>query len=416
MKRRLVIFIILACGIAFRMWFASLVPQPFINDQRDYDDFALKILSDPHMIGSHSFRSYPYPLLLAFIYKFAGFANHQAVFFVQAVMDSFTGLLVFGIVRQAKMRFPTALVGMVLYMANPFTAGYVNVVLAEVMTTFFLACTVLLGLHTVNRPRMTTALAFGLAAGITAETRNAAFIWTVIPIIALLVLIKPARRILITAGITLGFVLSVIYPGYANWRDFGEFNITTVDSFYAKELFNGVVIRELPPLAPQLPKETYVMYSEYYSEWWPDRDAEYREMISDKYYAMAIERILADPMDYIRVRFKKMWYVWQKEALYVYVEPGFERRKHFTYALNTVMLSLASLGIVTLPFDKKTFKRASVTWLWWTTVGTVLYGTLVFSLTHAEHRLTIPFFPLLITSSLYGLGWMTAGLKKIAKS
>lgn len=397
MKYVIIFFII---SILFRMMIAFIVPQPFINDQRDYDYFASKIMADPHFLGSHSFRTYPYPLLIAVLYKFVGFANHQSVIWLQIVMDSVTVILVFLILKLSVKSPLTAKIGLALYALNPFTSGYTNVVLAEIMTTFFIALTVLFGILLIKKPRWYYALLFGICAGIGAETRNAAFLWTAIPIGLFVFFLSLKKYSILYISIIFGVILTVLYPMYTNWRDFNQMSFTTVDSFYAKELFNGAIIKILPPLGPPLPQETYVMYYEYYSEYFKERDTKYRKEIAQKYINKAFDIIKADPIDYLKVRVFKMWYVWQKEAIYTYVEPHFETTKKFVFALNQLLLILSSLGVL-IAFRKRSHLNKQSKWLFGTIVGTFFYGTFVFSVTHAEHRLTIPFYPLLIVSAAY---------------
>ena len=92
-----------------------------------------------------------------------------------------------------------------------------------------------------------------------------------------------------------------------------------------------------------------------------------------------------------------MWYVWQKENIFFYREPGFANHRMATYWGNAILLLLAALGLLIRylhPFVR------------WSIIGTILYGTLAFSLTHAEYRLTIPFYPILILASAVGLGYL----------
>ncbi len=412
-KTVLLLLAIFILGIIFRLWIASLAPQPFINDQKDYEWFATKILRDPHMLASHTFRTYPTPLLNAIIYRFAGFGNHTAIFFVQAVLDSFVSLMIFYILRRGLKFRNIAWLGAVLYAVNPFTAGYVNVVLSEILSIWTVAATVLSGIFFIRRPTIFRGALFGLILGVGAETRNAAFFWAIIPL-GLLLWVVPFQKAKWAFGaVMLGLVLAVLYPLTANWRDYKVINISTVDDFYAKELFNGAIIKRLPPLAPPLPQATYQMYAEYYSEYWPERqNSAYRKAIAIKYYMKAWNVIAGDPLSYIKTCFGKMWYVWQKEAIYVYVEPGYESHRIYTYMANLFVLAFALTGLLFFPV-RKGQKGVIARWVRWTIIGTILYGTLAFSITHAEYRLTIPFYPLLFISASAGFGWVAHLVQKI---
>jgi hypothetical protein len=119
---------------------------------------------------------------------------------------------------------------------------------------------------------------------------------------------------------------------------------------------------------------------------------------------------MTDPADYIRWRFFKMWYVWQKENIFFYVEPSFNQTRAYVYWGNIMLLFLAITG-----FTSGFFSAANKIskWLWSSIIGTVLYGTLAFSISHAEYRLTVPFYPLLILSAGWGIIFFRTGLSRI---
>jgi len=431
MKKEL-FFLILAFigGVLFRLWFISLSPQPFGWDQYEYEMYAAKIFSHPWMMASHSYRSYPYPLLLALFYKVVGFGNHQAVFLLQAVMDSFVGIMIYMILRILRSR--AGLIGLILYLINPFTSGYVGVLLAEVMTGFFITGTILLGMVFVKKANLVNGIMFGLFAGLAAETRNAAFVWAAIPVgLALMINSKSEYRnpkqyqnsnvqnskqkhvlfriwnffrfefvsnfVLRASNLSvcIGFLLTLLYPLVTNWREYHELNVTTVDSILARELFNGAILSRLPPFTYVYPPEVQNMYGEYYSEYDPGRTTRERKAMADKYMGKAWAIIKRDPRGYLQNRIEKMWYVWQKENIFFYTEPGFERHRMVTYWGNSALLLLAACGLWFWP-KKGSFVR-------WSIIGTILYGTLAFSVTHAEYRLTIPFYPLLILAASVGI-------------
>lgn len=382
------------------MWFITLAPQPFWSDQQEYETYAERIFNHPQMLASHSYRSYPYPLMLAVFYKIVGFGNHQAVFFLQAVLDSLVGLMIYAILRSLSSRpglEATPWIGFILYSVNPFTSGYVGVILSEVLTGFFIAGTILLGLLFIKKATPFSGACFGLFAGLAAETRNAAFLWTVIPIGLAFLHVPFIKKKTAFFALFVGLFLAVMYPLYVNWRDYGEVNVTTVDDFYAKEFFQGALIKKLPPFTNVYPPESYVLWREYYTEYNPGRTANGRREMAKKYYGMAWEIMSRDPVFYLKTRLYKMWYVWQKENIFFYREPGFMSHRMVTYWGNAILLVLAALGL---------FIRYLHPFVRWSVIGSILYGTLAFSLTHAEYRLTIPFYPILILAAAVGLGYL----------
>ena len=89
-----------------------------------------------------------------------------------------------------------------------------------------------------------------------------------------------------------------------------------------------------------------------------------------------------------------MWYVWQKENVFFYQEPGFVSHKQYTYRGNQILLLFVVVGLL---FWKK--RDALNGFVRWSIVGSIAYATIAFSLTHAEYRLTIPFYPLLFMAA-----------------
>lgn len=396
------IFCVFALAIVWRLWFISLAPQPFRGDQTEYDTYAVKIYNHPFLLASHSYRTYVYPLFVAFVYTVAGLGNYYAVFIIQAVIDASIGVAVYWLLKNTTNSRRTALFGFVLYVFNPFTTGYVGVMLSEVLTAFLFVLTLATGYCVVRKPGWGWGVVFGICCGLTASIRNATFVWLAIPIGLVFWKIGWRHHTTTIFSVFFGVLVTFAYPTFVNLRDFGELNITTVDSFYAKEFYQGALIafpRPEPLNKSGWPIESQEMWLEYYSENDPGRTTDERRAMAIKYYRKAWDLILENPQKYIALRFQKMWYVWQKENIFVYEEPGFSKHKAITYYGNIVLLALSAIGF----FYQRTggYSRGAQ-WIWFTSIGTLLYTTVAFSFTHAEYRLTIPFYPLIIYGAAIG--------------
>jgi len=370
----------------------------------EYGMYATKIYSAEWFLAPHSYRTYPYPLFLAGMYKLFGYWNNFAVFTVQAVLDASIGLIIYAIVYYGLKKPKEAFIGQLLYTLNPFTSGYVGVLLAEILSAFFIIVTIGTGMILLKTRSIIWAVVFGLIAGLAAETRNAALIWAVIPIGFALFWLRTANIKRFVAAITIGLLMSFIYPLITNWREYREINIMTVDSFFAKEFFNGAVLKRLPPFTYRYPYEVEYMFWEYYSGQHPGRTTQERRQMAAKYVKKTWDIILRDPIDYLKVRFDKMWYMWQKENIFFYVEPGFSSHWRWTYVGNLSLLVLAILGIAA---SWKRKRSAIATWIYTIMVGSLVYATLVFSISHAEYRITIPFYPIIIAFAAIGIGRIT---------
>ncbi|MFH0749478.1 MAG: hypothetical protein V1917_01010, partial [Candidatus Gottesmanbacteria bacterium] len=181
-------------------------------------------------------------------------------------------------------------------------------------------------------------------------------------------------------------------------------------NFYAMEFFNGASLKILPPFTTMYPKEQYDMWQEYWSEYYPGRTTEERQVIANKYLKKGWDIVKADPIDYIRWRFFKMWYVWQKENIFFYDEPGYESHRPYTYWGNLIVLMFAALGMIT-GFTLVHNKIGK--WIWGCFVGTIVYGTIAFCFSHAEYRLTIPFYPIIIALASIGIFALATAVRRI---
>lgn len=399
-KERTIVLLGFIFAVAFRLWFITLVPQPFIFDQQEYENYAYKIYHSPDWLAAHSYRSYPEPLLMAATYKIFGFGNHQALYVVHAVLDALTAVMVFVILKRAAKNHYVAWLGFALYAVNPFTSGYVGVGLSEILDTFFITATLYFGSMYVAKPRLIPAVLFGFSAGMAAETRNAAFIWAGVPIALSLIWVNWRTHVIVYAGVALGLIFTTLYPLYTNWIAYHEISITKVDSFYAMELFNGATLKILPPFTYVYPKAQQDMWYEYWSEYYPKRTTLERRAMALKYYRKAWDIIKSNPIDYIRWRFFKMWYVWQKEALFFYSDPGWMSRRMYVYGGNIVLLIFAVTGMI---FGRLVTKAREGKWVWAALTGSIGYGIIAFSFSHAEYRLSIPFYPVIISLAALGV-------------
>jgi len=400
-RESLLVILVFCTAIIFRLWFITLMPQPYGWDQEEYDRYALKMYWQPQLLASHSYRSYVYPFFLTVLYKAVGqWGVQQPVYIVQAILDALAGVLIYLILRNGnKVRNIGAWIAYILYSVNPFTSGYVGVVLSEVLSGYLIISAVFCGFLFIKKPNILTGLMLGLTSLLVAQVRNAAFVWAIVPIGAAFFYVSFRKKIIPFIFVAVGAVIPLIYPLYVNFRDYKQLSITTVDSIMAREFFNGAILKILPPFTYDYPVEVNQMYWEYYSEYYPNRTKQERKAMADKYMKMGLDILKADPADYIRWRFYKMWYVWQKENIFFYKDIGWENRRDIIFYGNQVLLALSLAGVFFGLIEKN---NKAIRYVFLVILGTIGYGTFAFCITHAEYRLTIPFYPLLILSVGYG--------------
>ena len=67
---------------------------------------------------------------------------------------------------------------------------------------------------------------------------------------------------------------------------------------------------------------------------------------------------------------------------------------------NLLLLGMTVVGLVQMVRLTNHLSR----WTWWSMMGSLAYATFVFCFSHAEYRITVPFYPLLIACAGVGVG------------
>lgn len=407
-KETLLVVLFVVVGIIFRLWLTHVSPQSFAFDQGEYESYAIKITNDSHFLASYSFRPYVYPMFLSLVYKYGGFGNHEPIFVLQAIIDSIVGVFMYIILRQISNKNSFSLIAMLLYELNPFTAAYVGVILSEILTLFLITASFVAGLFYVKKPTHLYGFLFGILIAFAAQARVAVFPWLVIPV-GFTIWSRAWKEYVPTMmSLLLGIILPILYPLYVNWRDFHEITPTTVDNIMVKELYIGTVMDRPKPFSADFPGDIIVMYRDYYTEMNLDRSAQERRAIVKKYLDKSIENVRRDPLRYLRRVATNMLFLWHTDAIFPYQEPGYRDHRFFTYWGNAFLLFIAVIGIIGLGF----VHTPSVRWFWRSILGTFLYATVTMSFTLAEHRLVIPFYPLLFICAGVALQWIAQEMQK----
>ncbi len=397
-KEALIVCGVLMVGFLFRIFLISTFPQPMIFDQEEYEAYARRIYDAPLMLASHSYRPFPYPLMVATIYKVFGLGNHNAVFVVQAILDTSVGLFIYLLLRDSGKFGGARWLGLALYSLNPFTAAYTGVILSEILSTWLIAATLVVGVGFIKRPGLSRGVLLGLMVTLAAETRLAAFLWAIIPIALTLFWVWWKRHKVVYLGVLAGIALVVWYPLWVNARDFGQPSLTMVDNIFIKELFIGALTHRLKPFDGTYPPDVQYLYREYYTELHPGRTASDRQDMAQKYRDKLVARVAGDPIGYLVMRLQKIGYLWHTDVLFPYKETGWEWHRPFTFYGNLIVLIAAVIGLVAMRAVSVGWFR----WLWATMVASLIYATASLSLTIAEHRLTIPFYPIILLSASIG--------------
>ena len=229
--------VVLAAGVALRLWFIHAHPQ-VQGDSLLYGDIATNWLA--HGIYGHSVghpsglttiqptlvRLPGYPAFLALCFALFGVANYRPVVYLQALIDLGTCLLIAGLAR--KICGPRAgRIALLLAALCPFTANYVAFPLTETLSIFCVALGFRALLEVVENPRLLWTALLVFSWSYSTLLRPDGALLAVVLWVALLVYgrhslgLASAFRLAVIAGL-LSVLPFVAWTG-RNWRTFHVF-------------------------------------------------------------------------------------------------------------------------------------------------------------------------------------------------
>jgi 4-amino-4-deoxy-L-arabinose transferase-like glycosyltransferase len=427
--------VVLAAGLALRLWFMHAHPM-VQGDSLLYGDIAANWLNHGiygHSVGHESgittveptlVRLPGYPALLAVIFALFGTANYRAVLYVQLLIDLGTCLLIARLVR--KLSTPRAAqFALLLAALCPFTASYAAFPLTETLSIFCVALGFLALAELLERPCLLCTVLLIFSWSYAALLRPDGALLAVVLWTALLIYgrnqwgLQKAVRIAIISGLL--SVLPFVPWTIRNWRTFhvfqplapryandpGEFAspgfVRWIKSFTAdftstSEIYwNGNSDRIDPANLPSRAidsaaqsEETQKLLQDY------NETTTLTPALDDRFAQLARERIHAHPVRYYLtlplLRLADMWFRPRLETTsfhlrwWQYSQHPAETRVAIVYGLlNLAYLLTAFLGALRWP------RMAGAM------VGFILVRSLLLATLEApETRYTLECFPLLI--------------------
>lgn len=389
----------LLLGFLFRLWIAQLVPQPFVYDQDEYYGYALGILNK----GLHAdlYRLYGYPLIIAPLIYFFGVKSAVPWTVFHAVLDTITALLVYWIAKKVFQERRVAWIAFLLYLFNPFTAGYVGVLLSEVVTVFLV--TVISVLLIRYFEKKSTSLLFVLTAllGFLPQVRPV-FIVLSLVIAGALVWAAGKRLKKIQEKLSLGLmILSVFslpfwYTITGNLVYYRQFSVVGVEPTFVRELYASLFIGRGMPFTDTKWGDWPVEAQNAWGAFTSPKNAVGRAAVADQYLGKAIAIIKRDPVGFLGSRFAKMGYVWEKHFIYPYAmgKPS-DEAKTLTYWGNIVLLCFALIGM-TAAFKRNKRQIAAVLLFF-------LYISVAHMVSTSEERFSLPAYPWVMVLAGFGI-------------
>lgn len=401
------VILLFILGVIFRMWFSSLVPQPFVYDQDQYYGFALGMTKNG--LHADAYRLYGYPLLIVPLVYFFGVSSPVPWTIVHALMDAMTGVLVFLIARKIFSSPLPHWIAYIAYLFNPFTSAYVGVLLSEITAIFLLTLVIYFLLLIYERTsKLSVFLVTAFLLGYLPQVRPVFIFFTFFCVVSLMVRlyaskISGSRKIWSIALILFLYALPYTYTVAANVRKFHQIAVMSVDNVFIRELYTSLYISRALPFTDTRwgvwPPEALSAWGEYSTP----QDAEGRKHMAAKYLGLAIKKIKSDPGWYIRSRIAKMGYVWEKHFLFPYrVESRSPLVKGLVYWGNIILLSMAAIGFVlwfrSLRLHEET-KRLFAT----LSLFLIIYISVVHMISTSEERFSLPAYPIIILYAGYAV-------------
>lgn len=406
MKRTVIsLGIIFFASFLFRLWFAGLVPQPFVYDQDEYYGYALGIINK----GLHAdiYRLYGYPLLVTPIIYFFGVDSPIPWTVFHSLLDATTTLFVFILSRKLFKDKKISWISSILYALNPYTAGYVGVLLSEVATIFLLTLLVLLLFVYLEKNKQYVLFLLALILGYLPQVRPSfIFISAMIYIFVIVNMLAKGltgQRFKIVVVSIILFCLPFSYNVVTNLYHYQEVALLSVDRIFERELYTSLFIARGMPFTdttwgawPSQAQEAWGAFS-------APKNHHERDVVAKKYMAIALEKIRKDPGWYIQTRLQKMLYVWEKHFVYPYVMgPMSPLQKFFIYWINVSLVGLGVIGMIiytffwkNISYPQKIIGRVSILF--------IIYISVIHNISTSEERFSLPAYPLLFLFAGYSL-------------
>lgn len=379
-------------GVIFRIWFSQLVPQPFVYDQEEYYGYALGILKN----GLHAdiYRLYGYPMIIAPLIALFDVASPFPWTVFHAILDSITAFLIYWMAKKVFTSEKPAWVGFILYLFNPFTAGYVGVLLSEVVATFLVALILLLTIFYREKKSVLLLCLLSFLLGFLPQVRPAFVYFSFFVLMILVIHIRKKLK----WGIIFLFLYAVPYSYniVGNFLHYGELAPLSVDRVFARELYASLFIeRGLAFTDTQYgawPKEALQVWGELARP----KNAKERDLVAKKYIDLSIEKIKSDPWRFVRSRIAKMGYVWEKHFVFPYAQgKPTSMIKAAIYWGNMGLLGIGLIGLIGW------IRR--IRWFTALTVFLVVYISVAHIFSTSEERFSLPAYPLVILFAGYGI-------------
>ena len=387
-KTQKILIIIFITAVLFRI--AFILTMPYLNvDSRYYDKIASNLamgngysLSDSAPYSPDVNRPPLYPAFISVIYRIFGLHNYTAVRLTQALLDSFTCIVIYYIAR-IPFDSRASLFASALASVYPFTAIYTATLLRETLLTLLITITVLAAMNVAKNRSLKNCIFLGLFVGIGVLCKTIVLLFPLLLFFWLFFAYPDKKKTLIYAAITMIAVVVVMMP----WgiRDYRLRNSSSNNDKLTFSETGGIGY------------DFYFGTLEY--EYSTDEMVNHQDEIAEKerardpsigmsdgnlhYLKMGWERIKLNPVNYIINRIIHIPRVWITTF-------GVFNSLFLTSMAFTACILVLVLGLIGIWLAKPHWKESMPILLM------IVYFTLVYFPFHAEARYTIPVRPCLL--------------------
>ena len=411
----IILFLLFVIGAVYRIFFLKLYPQAGVFDQVQYDTYAKEILT--FGLYANSFRTYGYPIFIAFFYKLFGIGS--SVFgiyiwqFVQVGMDSLTALFLFIIAQKLFGSKKIAVVASALYAINPYTAAYAGVMLPDVYTAFLFALLFVVIVWKNRLQRMIFVAVISLLLGYIPQVKPMYLPYSVamLPFFSCFLVRKTKRfsaKLTTVTMILIFWTIPTLYTIKGNLEWFKEFSIMDVDKLFIENFYISLFNAQEGENGSGI----YAFHEEvrwaYETYSFNSNDRQRQHEIQKLFLKKSFQEIARDPVNFISWRVKKMWFVWEKREIFPFANPKDPRIETGLHWGNRLFILLALVGFVT--WARSVMRTTgAVEAKWWIVFFSlpVIFTSLGGAVTTAEHRYSLPAYPMVALFAAIG-SWILA--------
>lgn len=393
-----IIVIFLLIGFLLRFYLASLAPASLFWDMEAFDAYAKEVLAGRWAIDC-CLRNTGYSLFLSVVYLIFGPNNIVALRVIQIILDLGVALIIYKIAKEIFGK-KTGLASFILCIINPFTPTFAGLRLSESLTLFLIGLVMLIVTRDGFTKRKFLWLLLGVVLGLLLFVRYQFYYFSFIFIFLLsIAMFHKFKKIIFPIIVMIGFLLASSYTLVGNYVNFKIISPVHPYDMAAGRLYLIFYTQRYPELGftTKVSPEYGRVLAEYDS-------TQNKSKFSEKYLSLFWERLYKDWPLFIINYMKNIYWMWDKEYMYIYKDPFYPADKYPLKIYNFSLLILFGMGFV--EFMIKQRRRILKTPIVIFSGLFFLYVTFVFTLLSSESRHSLSFYPLVFL-------WAGFGVKKL---